>query len=141
MRFSLFVILLCLFGPVDAKGAARRRRRRNLQIAHPKEAEWCQSELDKNREENLPYWCERCLEDTSQCASPTRTGIDYIKVRVMTGDCDHRLLEWSNCSSICRIDKNTPGSATYGCVPEYRNIILEGVMSLFLIWVIFILMK
>lgn len=136
MRFSLFVVLLCLLDPVDAKGAARRRRHQQQ-----KEAEWCRTELDKNGEENIPYWCERCLEDTSQCASPTRTGIDYIKVRVMTGDCDHRLLEWSNCSSICRIDKNTPGSATYGCVPEHRNIVLEGAMSLFLIWVIFNLMK
>lgn len=135
MRFSLFVILLCLFGPVDSKGAARRCQQQQ------REAEWCQSELDKNGEENLPYWCTFCLDDSDQCASPTRTGIDYIKVRVMTGDCDHRLLEWSNCSSICRIDKNTPGSATYGCVPEHRNIVLEGAMSLFLIWVIFNLMK
>ena len=85
--FSLFVILLCLFGPVDSKGAAR------WDSPSPQSSD-CSPEGGGmvpvgagqcNGEENLPYWCTFCLDDSDQCASPTRTGIDYIKVRVMTG--------------------------------------------------------
>ena len=140
MKIGFFLlILVCVFSSVDGKGATRRRRRReSLQKMYKRrtearqaETDWCQEEADQYGEKNIPYWCSVCLNNTSQCSSPNRTGVTEIKTRVPSGRCDHHPNGWVNCTSLCVIDVTTPGSDPVSCKPLYQNRYLIDTLNTF----------
>ena len=121
LLLTLTLALACFFSTVDAGANARRHARERRADARFLTQKWCISEIDKYGEDNVPYWCTLCVEDSIPCRSPEVTGVTHVTVSIKTGKCDFDLFELTVCSKLCEIDLTTPGSDPSSCRPEYSH--------------------